>query len=311
MRHKKSKKKGIFVTVIFLISAITLFSTAGWVHIKNKEQKEVLKSIKEQASTLEASKAMLDLQLEEAKEKNQQLTKQIQELNSEVTLLKKQGVDIERLMNQDESDKKYAYLTFDDGPSQNTIKILDFLKLNNISATFFVTKKPDYEEVYKRIVDEGHTLALHTTTHDYAQVYQSVDSFFEDLMTVSDYVKSLTGVESKIIRFPGGSTNTVSNRYGGVGLMDKIIGQVKEKGYIYYDWNVDSTDASRARQDTNVIINSVLSQAKYQKEANILMHDAAGKGTTVEALPGIVKGLREQGFSFKAITQETTPVQFK
>ena len=235
----------------------------------------------------------------------------MQELNSEVTLLKSQGIDVERLLNEDESDKKYAYLTFDDGPSQNTIKILDFLKLNNISATFFVTKKTDYEEVYKRIVDEGHTLALHTTTHDYAQVYRSVDSFFEDLMTVSDYVKSLTGVESKIIRFPGGSNNTVSNRYGGVGLMDKIISQVKEKGYIYYDWNVDSTDASRARQDKNVIVDSVLSQAKYQKEANILMHDAAGKGTTVEALPEIVKGLREQGFSFKAITQETTPVQFK
>ena len=254
---------------------------------------------------------MLGIQLKEAKEKNHQLTKQMQELNSEVTLLKSQGIDVERLLNEDESDKKYAYLTFDDGPSQNTIKILDFLKLNNISATFFVTKKTDYEELYKRIVDEGHTLALHTTTHDYAQVYRSVDSFFEDLMTVSDYVKSLTGVEAKIIRFPGGSNNTVSNRYGGVGLMDKIISQVKGKGYIYYDWNVDSTDASRARQDKNVIVDSVLSQAKYQKEANILMHDAAGKGTTVEALPEIVKGLREQGFSFKAITSETTPVQFK
>lgn len=311
MKRRKRRRREIFIAIIFFISAIGLFSTAGWVHVKNKEQNEVLKSIQEKASILEASKEMLGIQLEEAKEKNQQLTKQMQELNSEVTLLKSQGIDVERLLNEDESDKKYAYLTFDDGPSQNTIKILDFLKLNNISATFFVTKKTDYEEVYKRIVDEGHTLALHTTTHDYAQVYRSVDSFFEDLMTVSDYVKSLTGVESKIIRFPGGSNNTVSNRYGGVGLMDKIISQVKEKGYIYYDWNVDSTDASRARQDKNVIVDSVLSQAKYQKEANILMHDAAGKGTTVEALPEIVKGLREQGFSFKAITQETTPVQFK
>ncbi|WP_053985714.1 polysaccharide deacetylase family protein [Niameybacter massiliensis] len=311
MKRRKRRRREIFIAIIFLISAIGLFSTAGWVHVKNKEQNEVLKSIQEKASILEASKEMLGIQLEEAKEKNQQLTKQMQELNAEVTLLKSQGIDVERLLNEDESDKKYAYLTFDDGPSQNTIKILDFLKLNNISATFFVTKKTDYEEVYKRIVDEGHTLALHTTTHDYAQVYRSVDSFFEDLMTVSDYVKSLTGIESKIIRFPGGSNNTVSNRYGGVGLMDKIISQVKEKGYIYYDWNVDSTDASRARQDKNVIVDSVLSQAKYQKEANILMHDAAGKGTTVEALPEIVKGLREQGFSFKAITQETTPVQFK
>lgn len=311
MKHRKRRRREIFIAIIFFISAIGLFGTAGWVHVKNEEQNEVLKSIQEKASILEASKEMLGIQLEEAKEKNQQLTKQMQELNSEVTLLKSQGIDVERLLNEDESDKKYAYLTFDDGPSQNTIKILDFLKLNNISATFFVTKKTDYEEVYKRIVDEGHTLALHTTTHDYAQVYRSVDSFFEDLMTVSDYVKSLTGVESKIIRFPGGSNNTVSNRYGGVGLMDKIISQVKEKGYIYYDWNVDSTDASRARQDKNVIVDSVLSQAKYQKEANILMHDAAGKGTTVEALPEIVKGLREQGFSFKAITQETTPVQFK
>lgn len=174
---------------------------------------------------------------------------------------------------QSEENKKIAYLTFDDGPSANTIPILDFLKANHIKATFFVLKKEGYDDIYKRIVDEGHTIALHSSTHDYAQIYQNVDTFMNDMNTLSEHIKKLTGVETKIMRFPGGSNNRVSHRYGGSDVMSKIIPTVEEAGLVYYDWNVDSQDSAKGVQDTQVIINSVLSQAKYNNNAVILMHD--------------------------------------
>lgn len=211
---------------------------------------------------------------------------------------------------QSEENKKIAYLTFDDGPSANTIPILDFLKANHIKATFFVLKKEGYDDIYKRIVDEGHTIALHSSTHDYAQIYQNVDTFMNDMNTLSEHIKKLTGVETKIMRFPGGSNNRVSHRYGGSDVMSKIIPTVEEAGLVYYDWNVDSQDAAKGVQDTQVIINSVLSQAKYNNNAVILMHDAAAKTTTVKALPSIVEGLKEQGFVFEALTTESEPVKF-
>ena len=132
-----------------------------------------------------------------------------------------------------------------------------------------------------------------------------------DVKSLSDHIKDLTGVETKILRFPGGSNNRVSHRYGGSDIMTKIIPTVEEAGYVYYDWNVDSQDAAKGLQDTQVIVDSVLSQAKHNNNAVILMHDAAAKTTTVEALPAIVEGLKEQGFVFDALTTESEPVKFK
>ena len=209
------------------------------------------------------------------------------------------------------SDEKVVYLTFDDGPSANTVKILDFLKANNIKATFFVLEKQGYDDLYKRIVDEGHAIAIHSSTHDYAEIYKNVDAFMADVKSLSDHIKDLTGVETKLLRFPGGSNNRVSHRYGGSDIMTKIIPTVEEAGYVYYDWNVDSQDAAKGLQDTQVIVDSVLSQAKHNNNAVILMHDAAAKTTTVEALPAIVEGLKEQGFVFDALTTESEPVKFK
>lgn len=304
------RNSGIGVGIVLVVISVGLIATTGWLGINNRGKKEALSEIQTQADTLKESKDVLEQQVNALQVKGDQLTKQIEELNTAIQELKDKGIDVE-VKPIAQEDRKTAYLTFDDGPSQNTIKILDFLKANNIQATFFVTMKEGYDDVYKRIVEEGHTMALHTATHDYQEIYQSVDTFFDDLNEISDHVEAITGVKSKIIRFPGGSTNTVSNRYGGAGLMDRIIEAVNEKGYVYYDWNVDSSDASKASQDTQVIVNSVLSQAKWQKEANILMHDAAGKGTTVQALPEIVEGLRAQGFVFRAINDQTKPVQFK
>ena len=304
---KKNSRTGIIL--LFILLSIGLLGSTGWLMTKARGQNDILKSVQEQLKIAQAAKANLELQVQDLRTKNKQLTAQIQELNKSLQEMKDKMPEISDSL-QSEENKKIAYLTFDDGPSANTIPILDFLKANHIKATFFVLKKEGYDDIYKRIVDEGHTIALHSSTHDYAQIYQNVDTFMNDMNTLSEHIKKLTGVETKIMRFPGGSNNRVSHRYGGSDVMSKIIPTVEEAGLVYYDWNVDSQDAAKGVQDTQVIINSVLSQAKYNNNAVILMHDAAAKTTTVKALPSIVEGLKEQGFVFEALTTESEPVKF-
>lgn len=194
------------------------------------------------------------------------------------------------------------YLTFDDGPREGTTDvILDILKEENVKATFFVTNTgPDY--LIKRAYDEGHTIALHTATHDYAIVYNSVDSYFSDLASVSDRVKRITGEESKIIRFPGGSSNTISRRYS-EGIMSILTKEVLEKGYRYYDWNLSSGDASSSKVSSSDIYNNVVSNLSKNRINMVLMHDI--KVHTRDALRDIIHYAKDNGYTFDKITNST------
>lgn len=193
------------------------------------------------------------------------------------------------------------YLTFDDGPNNGTTNvILDVLKEEGVKATFFVTcNGPD--NLIKRMYDEGHTVALHTATHNYSYVYSSVDNYFEDLNRVSNRVKNITGVESKIIRFPGGSSNTISRNYS-QGIMTTLTGMVLEKGYRYFDWNVDSNDAGGARSSTEVYNNVTRNLSKYRSNV-VLMHDI--KVTTRDAIRNIIKYGKANGYNFEKIDMNT------
>jgi len=197
---------------------------------------------------------------------------------------------------------KVCYLTFDDGPSDNTLKILDILKKANAKASFFVvgTSKMDY---VKRIHNEGHTVALHANQHDYEKIYKSEAAYFDDLAKLAAKVKNLTGVDSKIIRFPGGSSNTASKF--NKGIMTRLTKQVQEKGYVYVDWNVDSNDATGNNVPKAKILNSIKSGSKGRGDICVLMHDTAAKKTTVEALPEMISYLRAQGYRFEALTTES------
>lgn len=202
-----------------------------------------------------------------------------------------------------EWEEKAVYLTFDDGPSENTGKILDILKEYNAKATFFVTgNNQEHDDMIKRAHDEGHSIGLHTYTHDYASVYASEEAYFDDLKKVSDLVETITGETSHLIRFPGGSSNTVSAKYT-PGIMTALTGKVLEKGYQYFDWNCDSTDA----EGNNVPVEKIVKNASSADcmHINILMHDTDAKDTTVEALPQIIEHYRDMGYSFKALTTES------
>lgn len=195
---------------------------------------------------------------------------------------------------------KIVYLTFDDGPSQNTKKILDILDQYNIKATFFVTgRNPNYSNYIQEAYSKGHTIGLHTYTHNYASVYASVDDYFNDLNQVSNYVHSLIGIYPTAIRFPGGSSNTISANYS-KGIMTQLTTLVQQKGYQYYDWNCDSTDASGNNIPVDTLVKNATSSNADQ--INILCHDTDAKGTTVSALPQIIEYYKSRGYSFKAIT---------
>ncbi len=200
--------------------------------------------------------------------------------------------------------KKLVYLTFDDGPSEYTEEILDILKQYDVKATFFVLAKDGYEEEYQRIIDEGHTLALHSYTHQYSQIYESPEAFRQDVTQLSDYLFEITGYRCEFYRFPGGSSNTIIQFD-----KDECFDVLEEEGLVYFDWNVTSKDASTYRLSSQAIVSNVLNGTAQSDSSVVLMHDASDKYTTVQALPQIIESLQaDENTVFLPITDATTPV---
>lgn len=212
----------------------------------------------------------------------------------------------ERKVNVSDSDSDgVVYLTFDDGPNEGTTDvILDILKEEGVQATFFVTLAgPDY--LIEREYNEGHTVALHTASHEYSIVYASDDAYYDDLQQVADRVKRLTGVDSKFIRFPGGSSNTVSRHYSS-GIMTRLTQSVQERGYKYFDWNISSGDAEGGTPPASKIYNNVVSNLRKDRVNMVLMHDI--KWYTRDALRDIIRYCKDNGYQMKKITNCTTMI---
>lgn len=239
-----------------------------------------------------------------------QIEGELDELKKNYTILKDQYAVLEKTKAQ-QKNAKVVYLTFDDGPSENTVKILDILDSYNIKATFFIIgKEGGYAaEICRRLVSNGHSVGNHTYSHEYHDIYSNADSFWEEYQKNDDIFFEITGKHMNIMRFPGGSNNTVSERYCR-GIMKVLTKQAKEKGIVYFDWNVSSLDAEKLVQNKNVIVNAVLSGVKENKSSIVLMHDNKTKTTTVEALPIIIEELKKQGCIFKTLDENVEPIQF-
>ncbi len=197
---------------------------------------------------------------------------------------------------------KILYLTFDDGPSKYTEQILDILDEYNAKATFFVIYQPSYSEQYKMIVDRGQTIALHAYSHEYSDIYTSTTAYFNDLQKIHDYVYNLTGVSTNLVRFPGGSSNTVSKNYC-KGIMSSLASMFDDYGLVYFDWNADSTDASGNNVSAQTIYNNSIGYT--MDEIVLLMHDTNAKGTTVQALPYIIEYYQDRGYYVMALTENS------
>lgn len=203
------------------------------------------------------------------------------------------------------------YLTFDDGPSKSiTPGVLKILKEKNVKATFFVVNKSNsLNYLIKQAHNEGHTIGLHSYTHNYKTIYSSSTAYFNDLEKISNKVKEIIGEESKIIRFPGGGSNTVSRKYS-KGIMTYLTNEVINRGYHYFDWNVGSGDAGGSNNKTQVY-NSVVKNLKYNRANVVLMHDFENNYKTLNALSDIIDYGYSKGYTFLAIDMSTPLVRHK
>ena len=200
---------------------------------------------------------------------------------------------------------KTIFLTFDDGPSARTTEILNILRQKDVKATFFVTGNatPQGKSLMKQIVDEGHTIGVHTYSHNYKQIYASVSAFLEDFNNIYHLIYEATGVKPTIFRFPGGSKNSFNKD----NYME-IAAEMRRRGFDYFDWNLSAGDAvTRECTPTQTCINNVLGFSKNCDYGVVLMHDANAKVTTAEALPSIIDGLKSQGFILAKLTNEIDP----
>lgn len=191
------------------------------------------------------------------------------------------------------------YLTFDDGPGKFTQQLLDILEKYNVKVTFFVVNT-DRKSLIAKEAAGGHSVGIHSATHDYKKIYASEDAYFADLQKMNDIIKEQTGSYTKLVRFPGGSSNTVSKF--NAGIMSRLAQALGEKGYQYFDWNVDSNDAGGSNTPEQVFEN-VIKGVKGRKNSVVLMHDI--KGYSVEAIERIVVWGIVNGYTFLPLDENS------
>ena len=202
-----------------------------------------------------------------------------------------------------EKEKKIIYLTFDDGPSILTDKILDTLKEYNVKATFFIIGNQinGFENVVKRIHDEGHCIGLHTYTHKFRLIYSSRDTFIKEMLECRNEINRLTGISSNIIRFPGGSSARLTTAY---------LNKLHSYNFKIYDWNMVTLDGINPKTSPNRLFRDATKVNKELSSIILLLHCDYMHKNTCKALPDIIKYYKEKGYEFKIISDNTPELYF-
>ena len=211
------------------------------------------------------------------------------------------------LPQEEPMPEKWVCLTFDDGPSKTTPDVLSALNAAGVHATFFVVAT-GYNEKYLPLLTEavsaGHQIALHSASHEYSDIYRSSDAYWEDIALLKERIAPYVDAESiRYLRFPGGSTNTVSRRYGGKGLMKQLKAEVEQKGWHWVDWNVCAEDAVGGHPSAGTIYRNVVHETGQQTNCIVLMHDSSSTHTTAEALPDIIRWYADNGYTFLTVAE--------
>ncbi|MFV0344015.1 MAG: polysaccharide deacetylase family protein [Anaerocolumna sp.] len=264
-------------------------------------EESLYKKAEEYAASIEESEES-EYNIEESTNKEE-----VEQVGQEETNDKNSNQELAANLNIDNliADKK-VYLTFDDGPSSYTDEILDILNEYNVKATFFVIGKTDEESVrlYKRIVEEGHTLGMHSFSHDYKYIYNSLEDFEKDFTKLRDLLYDTTGYFPTIFRFPGGSANGVSREDISV-----FIEYLNKESVVYYDWNVVNGDATGEPLTAKESYNNVLDGVKTHNRSIVLMHDTDKKESTIESLENILKTLLENNAKVLPLNDDVIPIQ--
>ncbi len=323
--QRRSKKKPSFAAPLALLLVLSLALT-GFFGVRLSRAKADLAALDARAAELEAALSAGDTRLENLAAENETLKAELAaseanaaDLQARLDAKTLTGLDPDHPSYMDKYPDFYApqplradnapentvYLTFDDGPSINTDAILATLAEQNVKATFFVVTMDGYsKERLKAIADAGHTVAMHSKTHSYRTIYASVEGFLDDMYAVFCDIRDVTGITPTLFRFPGGSINSYDHL-----TYQEIMAEMLRRGFVPFDWNVSSGDATAATVDKDVIVNNVL--ALSASRAIVLMHDGYTKTTTAEALPEIIAGLKARGYTFDALRPDSKPVLFQ
>lgn len=198
-------------------------------------------------------------------------------------------------------------LTFDDGPSRTTPAVLEALAAEEVPATFFVVANENNERylpLIRQAQQAGHEIALHSASHRYSDIYRSTDAFWADIELLRQRIAPYADAAAvSCLRFPGGSTNTVSRKYGGDAIMQDLKAQAEAKGWRWVDWNVSAEDAAGKKLSAEEICRNVTRGSEGRDRCIVLMHDSATTATTAEALPAIIRWYKENGYAFCTVTQ--------
>lgn len=307
----KANRKNVIITILSVaVVILTVLLVVFAFHFKEikTNDADIMNSFSNIQNELSQKNDEISEQNSIHESEKEELNRKISDLNRQISLKREQSAAAALLNPSPGSGGKTIYLTFDDGPSPNTPRIISILNSYGIKATFFV-KNTSYNDYMKDIVNNGNVIALHSYTHDYKTIYSSDEAFYQDLQNISDLVYLQTRVRSNIMRFPGGGSNTVSKKYS-PGIMTRLTQGVAERGYVYYDWNCSSGDAMKNTVPKETIVTSC---KKVPSASNVivLLHDTGAKNTTVEALPEIIEYYLSCGYTFSTITADTPPVHHK
>lgn len=284
MKKYVDKKRITFIVIAIVAIIITLSMSIYYLvdtTLRVKKSKEFEKQIIEYNQQ----------QQEEAKQK--EIEKQ-----AKIPKLTEQGK--ENIKNIYHTDKKVAYLTFDDGPSNNTHQILDILKQNNIKATFFVlgSQVEIFPETTNRIYNEGHYIANHGYSHKYSEIYQSPEQVLNEFNQCNQIVAKTINVpeyNSHLFRFPGGS---VGGKYAE--LKKQAVTLLEQNDILHIDWNSLTGDSEKVNPTEEYLMDNLQKTTEGKNSLVILMHDAQAKKITAETLPKVIEYLQQQGYSFES-----------
>lgn len=323
MRRRRNNN-GIRIVVTFVVIvciAASGFLGVKWNQLKNENMKlqqmnnDRNKEIKEHSKSLaelESEKESLKGVIEECESEKTELDAANKDLVHQIDVLKGNEIPEETTMSESQyselypemnvleetpsnEDKKIVYLTFDDGPSNLTPEFLKVLKSYGVHATFFVTYQPHLEEIYKQEVEEGHKVQIHTATHEFNSIYQSVETYLADFEKMYTYIGDITGQKPDCFRFPGGSTNS----YGASTSRD-IAKELTRRGFNFFDWNVSVGDGNANATRTS-ILEKIKAESAGKNTIVLLAHDSGTKQETLAALPQIIEYYQSNGYEFGII----------
>ena len=304
---KSQREKRLFQLMCLIIGFVISIFLNGTLLVVSYYQHTNSNTLQEEFQTWKEDK---DMELVAYQE-------QLEEMKSSMILLQEEKnqllTQVKQTTEASAGGNKVAYLTFDDGPTDLTPKILDVLKEYGVHATFFVlgSKVKQHPELLKRMIEEGHAIGNHSNTHRYEKMYISLDALRTEIQVCNDEIMKAAGVQATAFRFPGGSSNSMFQRYAKDVPRSEFLKLVGDMGMVYHDWNVSSLDASYTSVTKEQIVNAVVHGAANKKMINVLMHDVNKNQATLQALPIIIEKLQELGYSIESITSNSVPVQHK